>query len=131
MVESPESMERLARQVRVALETADLDAFSELLDENVRWGPPGDSSPPCQNREQVLAWYERGKASGTTATVSAITVVGDQLLVSLAVRGAEDSRQRVGQATRWQLLSVRDGLVSEIVGFDRRDEAEAYLKTSK
>lgn len=131
MVENPESMEGLARRVRVALETADLAAFSELLDANVRWGPPGDASPPCQNREQVLAWYERAKASGASATVSEITVVGDQLLVSLAVGGTEKSQKRGDQATRWQLLSVRDGLVSEIVGFDRRDEAEAYAATSK
>jgi hypothetical protein len=124
-------MEHLARQVRVALETADLAAFSDVLDANVRWGPPGDTSPPCQNREQVLAWYQRGKSSGATATVSEVTVVGDRLLVGLVVSGPKESRDRGGRALRWQLLSVRDGLVSEIVGFDRRDEAETYAAAAK
>lgn len=126
MAENPESMEQLACQVKVALETADLATFSHLLDANVRWGPPGDTTPPCQNREQVLAWYQRGRASGTTATVSEITVVGDRLHVGLLVANTEKSRNRGSAALRWQLLTVRGGLVSEIVGFDRRDEAEAY-----
>ena len=40
-----ESVARVARQVRTALESADLTTFSDLLDPNVRWGPPGDESP--------------------------------------------------------------------------------------
>lgn len=129
-MENPESLERLAPLVREALESADLASFRDLLDENVRWGPPGDHSPPCQNREQVLTWYERGKASGVRATVSEVTVLEDHLLVGLVVRGASESRDRGGEALRWQLLSVHQGLVSEIVGFDRRNEAVAYAATS-
>ena len=130
-MESPEAMERLAHQVRAALESADLAGFSDLLDANVRWGPPDDPSPPCQNRQQVLAWYERGKASGATATVSEATVLGDQLLVGLVVRGTGESQKRGGDALRWQLLSVHDGLVDEIVGFDSRNEAEAHAAAPK
>jgi ketosteroid isomerase-like protein len=115
-VEHPESMEHLARDVRVALESAELVAFRDLLHTDVQWGPPGDTSPRCQNRAQVLAWYQRGKTSG--ATVSEITVLGDRLLVGLVVRGTKESRNRDGRALRWQLLSVRDGHVTEIVGFD-------------
>lgn len=131
MAETPESMEHLARRVKVALETADLAAFSDILDANVRWGPPGDTSPPCQNRAQVLAWYQRGRASGATATVSEITVVGDRLLVGLVVRGNKDPREHGNEVLRWQLLTVRGGHVSDIVGFDRRDEAEAFAAEPK
>lgn len=125
-MENPESMERLSRQVKVALESADLSAFSDLLDPNVRWGPPGDASPPCQNREQVLAWYQRGQASGAPAKVSEVTVLGDRILVGLVVRGTNESQKRGGRALRWQLLTVRESRVVEIVGFDRRDEAATY-----
>src|SRR6516162_3046421 len=58
---SADVVERLAGRVRLALEAADLDAYAELLDPGVRWGPPGDPVPPCQNRAQVLAWYQRGR----------------------------------------------------------------------
>jgi ketosteroid isomerase-like protein len=123
-------MEKLSRQVKVALEGGDLSAFSDLLDPNVHWGAPGDTSPPCQNREQVLAWYQRGQASGASAEVAEITVLGDRLLVGLVVRGTKQSRERGGRALRWQLLSVRDGRVIEIVGFERRDEVETYASVT-
>jgi ketosteroid isomerase-like protein len=123
MPEHPESMERIAGQVRIALEAADLSSFSDLLDPDVRWGPPGDPSPPCQNRKQVLAWYQRGRDAGTRAQVSEISVLGDRILVGLVVAGTEAARERGGRATRWQVLTVRDGRVVDIVGFDQRSEA--------
>jgi hypothetical protein len=49
-------MELLERKVRIALESADLAAFADLLHPDVQWGPPGDPAPPCRNRDQVLAW---------------------------------------------------------------------------
>jgi ketosteroid isomerase-like protein len=125
--EHRESVERVARQVRIALDTGDLSAFSNLLDPNVRWGPPGDPSPPCQSREQVLAWYQRGKESGTRARVSEVVAFGDQILVGLLVAGTRAARERGGQATRWQVLTVREGRVVDIVGFERRSEAAARV----
>jgi ketosteroid isomerase-like protein len=125
MPEHPESVEQVARQVRIALETGDLSTFSKLLDPNVRWGPPGDPSPPCQSREQVLAWYQRGKESGTRARVSEVVVLGDQILLGLLVAGTQAARERGGRATRWQVLTVREGRVVDIVGFEQRSEAAA------
>lgn len=127
-MENPESMERLSRQAAVALESGDLSAFSDLLDPNVRWGPPGDTSPPCQNRGQVLAWYQRGQTAGATAKVSEVTVLGDRILVGLVVDGTNESRKRGGTTLRWQLLTIRESRVVEIVGFDRRDEAATYAE---
>lgn len=94
------SLEGLARQVRIAYESGDVASFAELLDPNVRWGPPGDPAPPCQNREQVLAWYERGSQAGMTARVSEVSVLGDRILVGLMVADSKASKQRGGAAAR-------------------------------
>jgi hypothetical protein len=64
MAEQSEAAESVAQRLRIALEAADPSAFGDLLDPNVRWGPPGDPSPPCQNRAQVLSWYRRGREAG-------------------------------------------------------------------
>lgn len=112
--------------MRIALESADLSFFAELLDPDVHWGPPGDASPPCRNREQVIAWYERGRAAGTRAHVSEVELLGNQILVGLVVTGNEVSRERGDGAERWQLLTVRDGRVTDIVAFERRTEAVAW-----
>jgi ketosteroid isomerase-like protein len=126
MSKSTDSIEQLARQVSTALEAGDLAAIGELLDPNVRWGSPGDPSPPCQTREQVLSWYERGHAAGATARVSGTAVVGDKILVGLVVAGTTDRQERGGRALAWLVLSLRDGRVVDIAGFDGRQEALAW-----
>jgi ketosteroid isomerase-like protein len=123
MSEQRETMDALAQQVRVALEGSDLSAFRELLDPDVHWGAPGARHPSCQNRDQVLAWYRRGRESGVEARVSEVTVLEDRLLVSLAVRGSPAAEDRGGVSLRWQLLTVRGGRVVDIVGFDDRTDA--------
>ncbi|MDP9259809.1 MAG: nuclear transport factor 2 family protein [Actinomycetota bacterium] len=126
MTEQLEDMERLAQRVRSALDAADLSAFGELLDPNVRWGAPGDPSPMCRNRAQVLSWYQGGRNAGVRARVSEVTVVGDRtILVGLrVVRNAAPLESGV-ESERWQVLTVGDGRVVDIVGFDERSDAVA------
>jgi RimJ/RimL family protein N-acetyltransferase/ketosteroid isomerase-like protein len=118
-------MDQLAAQVRSALEAADLDAYADLLDRGVRWGMPGDPVPPCRSRAQVLAWYRRGREAGTRARVVETVVAGDKILVSLKVArtAAPDDG---AESDRWQVLTVRDGRIADITGFDDRDEAAAW-----
>lgn len=127
MSEPPDVMEGLARQVRGALDGGDLSGFSELLDPDVTWGAPGAESPACQNRNQVLRWYQKGQEAGVGAVVCDVTVHGDRILVSMTVRGSGAAENRGGAALRWQVLSVRRGRVVEIVGFDDHDDARALL----
>lgn len=115
----------IAERVKSAYESADLSAFSDLLDPNVTWGAPDDPSPECQNRAQVLAWYQRGRESGTRARVLEIVVLGDRLLVGLSVIGDRAARARGGAAERWQLLTVAGGRIVDILGFEEREEAVA------
>jgi ketosteroid isomerase-like protein len=122
---STDDTETVARQVRTALESADLSAFGDLLDPDVRWGAPDAKVPSCQNRAQVLAWYKRGREAGTRATVSEVTVLGDRLVVGLAVGGTRGAQERGGVALRWQVLTVKGGRIVDIVGFDDRSEAVA------
>ncbi len=127
MSEDSRSINQVARELRLALETADLSIFGDLLDEKVTWGPPGDPSPPCRSKEGVLAWYERGKLAGGNASVSEVDVIGNQILVGLAIRGIPRARQQGGQAAHWQIYTVRDGHVIDIVGFGQKSEATDWL----
>lgn len=115
--------ERLAGLVGQALAGADLDSYANLLHPDVRWGAPGDPSPPCQNRAQVLAWYRNGRQAGTRARVTETVAAGDKILVGLRVTGAPTGQGAGDEFERWQVLTVRDGLVADIRGFENRDEA--------
>jgi ketosteroid isomerase-like protein len=122
----PADLADLAARVRMALEAADLASFRDLLDPDVTWGAPGASRPSCRNRDQVLAWYQRGQERGVRAQVSDVSVLGDRLLVSLLVGGTPTAEDRGGSALRWQVLTVHDGLIVDIVGFDDRFDALAH-----
>jgi hypothetical protein len=117
------AMEALAQQVRIALESADVSAFSGLLDPDVRWGAPDARRPSCRNRDQVLAWYQRGRESGRRASVTEVVVFGDRIFVGLIVRDPPSAEEPGGAAPRWQVLTVRAGRVVDIVGFDDRQDA--------
>jgi ketosteroid isomerase-like protein len=117
--------ERLAELIGQALAAADLDAYADLLHPDVRWGPAGDPDPPCQNRAQVLAWYRGGRDAGVRARVTETVAAGDKILVGLRVSGSEKDPGVGGGVDRWQVLTLRDGMVAEIRGFDNRDEATA------
>jgi hypothetical protein len=58
--------------------------------------------------------------------VSGTAVVGDKILVGLVVAGTTDRQERGGRALAWLVLSLRDGRVVDIAGFDGRQEALAW-----
>lgn len=122
------TVEELAEQVRKALAAEDVSAFADLLDPNVTWGAPGSRNPTCKNRNQVLGWYERAQEVGVRGSVFDVDVLGDRLIVSLSVQGTEGARERGGTSLRFQVLTVRDGQIVEIVGFDEKAEALSYAQ---
>ncbi len=60
------------------------------------------------------------------AQVTEIVVDGNKLLVGLKVVGTEAARELGGHPDRWQVLTLRDGLVIDIRGFEDRAEAVAF-----
>lgn len=121
----------IVERLRTAMETPDLSAFSDLLDPNVTWGAPGDPSPECQNRAQVLAWYQCGRDAGIRARVLEIVAVGDGLLVGLSVTGTDPALLRNGAGERWQVLTVAGGRIVGILGFEKREDALALLRVQR
>jgi len=126
-----EGMDEIAVLIRDALEAEDLSAFAELLHPAVTWGAPGARDPSCKTSNQVLAWYQRGRDAGFRGSVYDVEVLGDRLLVNMGVRGTDRARERGGAALRFQVLTVRSGKVVEIVGFDDKAEALAYVRERK
>jgi hypothetical protein len=124
------SIEKVAEELRIALESADLAAFSNMLAPDVTWGPPGANSPTCQSKNQVLTWYERGRSSGASAKVCEITIVENRVLVGLLVRGLQQARDEGDEAERWQVFTTSGGRIVDIVGFDRKSEAVEWLSST-
>jgi hypothetical protein len=108
----------VAERIRGALEDADLEQLAALLSPDVHWGAPGDATPPCQNRDQVLRWYTKGRAAGRRGTVTDVEVHANALLVGLRLDTGEE---------RWQVLRVGPDGITDIRGYEDRQTAAAQL----
>jgi ketosteroid isomerase-like protein len=124
----PEQMVQLAGQIQAALETADLNGYRELLDPDVTWGAPDDAQSGCRNRDQVLAWYRRGRAKGVRAVINETVIHHDKILVGLSIRDSQSPSHRGGGPTaRWQILTVKSGRIVDIRGFEDRAAAASRM----
>ena len=115
----PITVDDVAARVKEALESNDLERFAELLSPDVQWGAPGAATPACQNRNQVLQWYAKGREAGRrVTTVSHVEVRGNAVLVGLRLEG---------EGERWQVLRVGPEGVYDIRGFEDRAQGAAEL----
>jgi hypothetical protein len=108
----------LAEAYRDALEAADLDAISALLDPLVRWGPLEDPDVGCHNRNDALRFYRQGKAANARAEVTELTINANRMLVCLRVTGLGGSDAPVDV---WQVVTVRDRRIVDISGCETRE----------
>jgi hypothetical protein len=120
--------DEIAELVRGALQSAQFDAYRLPLDPNVHWGFPDDNAAGCRNHDEVLAWYRRGRAKGVRSRVSEAIAHGDHVLIGVTVSGAPSSTSSEATVDRWQVLTVDNGRVTDIRGFDTRKDAVARLK---
>ncbi|HLH47034.1 MAG TPA: nuclear transport factor 2 family protein, partial [Acidimicrobiales bacterium] len=105
--------------------SADLDAAAALLAPDCRWGTAEFPDGGCQSRNEILAWWGNGRRSGTRATVTEVVDGDGVLVVGLDVTSADGGGGGGGDQQRWQIMTVRDGLIVDIRGVDDRAEAMA------
>lgn len=119
MITPPITPAQVAASAREALESNEVERFADLLSSDVHWGAPGDPTPPCRNRKQVLKWYAKGRAAGRrVAEVTEVEVHANAVLVGMRLDDGVE---------RWQVLRVGPDGVNDIRGFEGRDEAVAEL----
>jgi len=122
-------MDVLAARVRLALESADLTVMGELLAPDARWGAPEQKVPTCRNSQQILQWYEAGKNMGVRADVTEMVIIDTNIVVGLQMRARPDVASNAADDVRWQVLSVEDGRIAEIRGYETRHEATDFATT--
>jgi ketosteroid isomerase-like protein len=114
----------LAERVRAALGSGDVGAWRGLLTPDAKWGAPDDPNPSCHSAEEVIAWWNLARERGVRATVTEVVPGRGTILVGVKV-GGRDGDDPGAESDRWQVLTVRDGLIAEIRGYDEREVAAA------
>jgi hypothetical protein len=124
------SMNVVAEHIREALESADLEAVRQLLDPDAYWGPPDDDESGCHNRDEIIAFWQRGRDAGVRAIVRELVVGEDKVLVGLQLTGNDAPSEEAGEADRWQVMTIRRDKVIDIRGYDERQEAAQHAGVS-
>jgi ketosteroid isomerase-like protein len=103
--------------VREAIERADLEAFGEVLADDVVWVGiwPGEL---CRTRGQVLGLLEQARARGREISPEVVRERDDMLVVD----------PHLPDSARHQVFVLGDGLVSEIRAYPDRAAAIAAFE---
>jgi hypothetical protein len=80
----------------------------------------------CQNASEILSWYDLARANGVRAEINDVVVVGESIVVGLKVLANTDADPKAKNRKRWQVMSVRDGRIAEIRGYETRGEATQF-----
>lgn len=103
----------------------DLDAIASMLSPDVRWHAAGDDHGGCQNRDQTVTWMREGLGRGVRVDLlEARALDGDRVLALLQrkvpVGDRDEQPPRHGQ-----IVTFRDGLITEMVAYPSAEEALA------
>lgn len=101
-----------------------LDAYAELLAEDVRWGD--DENPnKCRSRSEMITTFARLLGEGVDGEVTEAIVGANGIAVCLHVRWPNPGEDR--SVDLYQDYLVTDGLVTEIQRYDDRRSAISAL----
>jgi ketosteroid isomerase-like protein len=117
------SLSELADLVRAALTEGDIDSYQHLLAPDAHWAAAEEPEWGCHNRNQILAWYKAARDEGMRAVVNEVVPGADSLLVGVTVRGRGATDEAGESVSRWQVMTVSDGHITNVWGFDNRAEA--------
>jgi len=111
-------MADIARHLETACGDLDLELFASLLHPRVHWAQ-------CSTRDEVLDWYRRLVAAGTTATVHSVELDGDSVVLGIDVASAAEGARPGPPERVYQVFTVADAEIVQIRGYPDRSSALA------
>ncbi len=119
--------EDLVELVRGGFEAAsrgDVDTIAGMLSPDVRWHGAGDETGGCQNRKQTLRWMREAIERGIQIELlDARELAGDRVALVLRRRPTADDPE--APEPHGEIISFRDGLITEMVVYPTAEEALA------
>lgn len=116
----------VAERLRVAFEAKDLALLGPLLDPNVRWGGTEETEQTCHSRSDVLTWYGQVQAAGMDAKVTETVALDAAVVLALVLSGPTPGPNAKRPGAVFQVFHLAGGLVVDIRGFERREQAIAF-----
>jgi hypothetical protein len=111
-------MADIAQHLETACRDLDLELLGSLLHPQVHWAT-------CGTRDEVLDWYRRLVAAGTTATVHSVEVDGDSVILEITAAWAAEGARPGPPERVYQVFTVVSAEIVQIRGYPDRPSALA------
>jgi ketosteroid isomerase-like protein len=111
----------LVRRGFEAASRGDIAAVAALLDDNVYWGADGGGG--CENRQQALRWMRQGIGRGVHVDLLQARELSDGRVLLLLQRTTPHEGQADLPDPHGQILSLRDGKITQMLVYPTADEA--------
>lgn len=107
----------------------DVAALEAILAPDVYWGAPGDRQDGCHNRRQALHWMRAAIDRGVTLKLIDVRELADGRVLTVLQRIAPLEGGDGPPPPHAQLVSFRDGQVTEMLVYPSPEDAEAAAGT--
>jgi ketosteroid isomerase-like protein len=113
------------REAWAAFSRGDVDAVADVLDPDVRWYGAGDpdAEGACHSRDQAMAFIRRSVADGVHVELLDLRDAGEHLVA--IIQGHNPPEWNEPREPHGEVITVRDGKVTEMVVYPTVDEALA------
>lgn len=117
---------QLVRQTWEAVSRGDLDTLEAALAPDAKWRAVEDGPWNCESRARILEVMRGNLAKGLAGEVEDVFAVGERAVVAFRPDRPDPGGWPLDDGIRYVVLTVHDGLVSEMKGCADRATALAY-----
>jgi ketosteroid isomerase-like protein len=122
--------EWIVREAFLAYDQGDVAKMMELVDQDVEWTylDPSLSEPQpqvCRGRGELEKALRRQAERGLHSELEEVVAAGDQVLVVMHTPGVDGYRNRQADDRTYDVLTVRDGMITGLHACRDRSEARA------
>ena len=120
--------EWIVREAFLAYDRGDVTRMLEFVDQNLEWTYLDEAradSPPqvCRGREELEKALRRQDERGRRSELEEVVAAGDQVIVVTRTPGADGHGNRQGEDRKFDVVTVRDGLIASLHSCRDRSEA--------
>ncbi len=117
------------RRTWEAVAQGDLAPLEAILAPDAKWRAVEDGPWNCENRARILEVMRRNLAKGLTGSIEEVLELGERVIVAFRPEHHDAGRWPLDEGIRYVVLTMRDGIVTEMKGCADRKTALAYAGT--
>jgi ketosteroid isomerase-like protein len=122
--------EWIVREAFLAYDRGDVTRMMDFVDPDVDWtyldpGPDGPRPRTCHGRGELEEALRRQAHRGLRAELEEVVAAGDRVMLVMRTPGIDEYRHRQADDRTYDIVTVRDGLITGLHACRDRSEARS------